>query len=224
MKNLIKFHALTQRGFKGCLLCLLSFALLSCIGVNADIVFNADNSGSITLEYRVNHALMNLGQFDSNEAYPILPLGRNDFERTLSRVPGLSLVSHNIRTEDLDTVIRARLRFADIDALLGFLDQSGRGAIYVNEHNSQKLILVLGTGHMSRNNDIDDFIRDISASYNISFSFSFPAEASLALLDDQGQDFNAAIHINPRGRNIGFSVALENVLYADNGLIAQIVF
>ena len=229
MKTLLDFlarkDAKAQRRIEGFLLCLLSIGFLSsCIGVNTNISFNADNSGTISLEYRVNQALLSLGRFDGNEAYPTLPVGRIDFERTIARVPGLSLVSHSTRDEAMDSIITARLRFRDINALLGFLDASGSLAMYGNEQGSQKLTLVLGTGILNRDNTLYELIRDISGSYNISFSFSFPSDASLELLDNQGRANNAASQINPQGRNIMFSMPLEHVLYADNGLIAQIMW
>ena len=58
-----------------CIVMLLS----SCIGVNADMVVQANGSGSITLEYHVSQFLESLGKLDGNENWPLIPVGRADF-------------------------------------------------------------------------------------------------------------------------------------------------
>ena len=71
------------------LLCLSAVVLNSCLGVSADITIKADGSGKIALEYRVSQALESLGKLDGNG--PAIPVGKADFERSVSRIPGLRL-------------------------------------------------------------------------------------------------------------------------------------
>ena len=76
-----------------CFLAFVSVVFFSCMGVSSQIKLNADGSGTIKLEYRVALELENVGKLDGNEAYPPVPMGKIDLERSIARVSGLRLVS-----------------------------------------------------------------------------------------------------------------------------------
>jgi len=115
------------------LLCGAALLCTSCLGIAADITIRADGSGKISLEYRVSQMLESLGRLDGNEGWPAIPVGRADFERSLSRIPGIrmSFFSSQEKPNALggrDLVTNVTLEFANAAALLAFLDNSGTHA------------------------------------------------------------------------------------------------
>jgi hypothetical protein len=74
----------------------------------------SNGSGRITLEYRVSNMAEAIGALDGNERWPTIPVGRADWERTVERFPGLSLVSFSRREGNKDTVYNVRLDFVNL--------------------------------------------------------------------------------------------------------------
>jgi hypothetical protein len=130
-----------KRFFLSCLL-VLSALFSSCIGVDSKINIRRDGSGTIDLEYRVSEELQALGELDGNERKPTVPVGRLDFERSVSRVEGLSLVSYAEKRRDNDRIYTAALAFTGLEALTAFLSGALGGAVL--DRNSLSLSLSNG--------------------------------------------------------------------------------
>jgi len=198
--------------------------LTSCVGVNADIVFNSDNSGTITLEYRISNLMESLGKQDGNEGYPVVPVGRTDLERTVARIPGMKILSWNSRDEKTDRVIITKLQFANPEALLLFFDPSGEKAFYSKDRDSQKMTLVLSEGRTSQNRDLEDLLRRVSAGYKIAMTISSSSEGRLSLLDNEGRPVTDKADLVSYSKKVSFSLPLENILFAQNGIRAEFIW
>jgi hypothetical protein len=180
--------------------------LSSCIGVNADMVLRANGSGSITLEYRVSQFLESLGKLDGNENWPLIPVGRADFERSVQRIDGLKLVSFASKKQEPDVVYTVKLAFSTLDALVRFLDATSNHAVLTREAGKTRLSLTL-----SRGKDIDpellSLFTSVSQPYSIALSLSTPNNAALSVSGDI-----AGVSIVPNGRKVSFSAPLPALL------------
>jgi hypothetical protein len=181
-------------------------SLCSCLGVQADIVLNPDNSGTVTLEYRISRYLESLGKQDGNERWLPVPTGKADFERTLERLPGIAMLSFSSKDDGKDLVITVKLRFADMDALLRFLDASGNRAVYVRENASQLLSLTLSKGGAGGNRDLADLFAKVSEGYKVSISLDLPREGTLTAPALEGADMRR------QGKKLSCSLPLRTVL------------
>ena len=188
-------------------------AITSCLGVNADIVLNSDNSGNLNLEYRISRILDSLGRLEGNEGRPPIPVGRIDFERTVNRIPGMRLLSYNSREDARDRIIRVRLQFSNIDALLKFLDAAGEKAVYTRG-DSQKLTFTLNQGGRSRNPELDALVAQITQDYNINISMNIASGEINASLDTMG----TGVELRSQGRRASSSLPLGFILLAENPL------
>ncbi|MDR2618972.1 MAG: hypothetical protein LBC62_08890 [Treponema sp.] len=193
-------------------LLLLILSLCSCIGVSADIVLNPDNSGTVTLEYRISRYLESLGKQDGNERWLPVPAGKADFERTLERLPGIAMLSFSSKDDGKDLVITVKLRFADMDALLRFLDASGNRAVYVRENASQRLTLTLSKGGAGGNRELADLFAKVSEGYMVSISLDLPSEGTLTAPDLEGAE------IRRQGKKLSCSLPIKTVLSSKEGL------
>ncbi|MCL2044085.1 MAG: hypothetical protein FWG89_08105 [Treponema sp.] len=194
------------------LLCLAVLGLNSCLGVSADISIRANGSGQIVLEYRVSQALESMGRLDGNERWPAIPVGRDDFERGVARIPGLRLSGFSARDVSgagggRDLLTRVTLDFQDIPALLSFLGGAGDSASHTVENGSNVLRLVLAVPS-SLNADLVSLLREVSDGYEIGIGLSVPRNASLAVLPSDVSASRVVSH----GRRVSFTIGLADML------------
>ena len=211
------------------------FFLNSCIGASADISIRADGSGRIALEYRISKMLESLGRQDGNEHRPIIPAGREDFERGVARIPGLTLRSFSskeVRSTSgfgganggSDIVTKAVLEFRDTAALLSFLDITGSHASLVqgNEpHSAQMLRLVmLEPSARALNADMVSLLEEACAGYELKISLSVPKTASLTVTPPSV----SAARVVSSGKKVSFAVEIGELLALSDGLALEIVW
>ena len=193
------------------------FLLNSCLGLDMNIALNQNGSGTISLEYRISKSLDSLGKLDGNERWNTIPAGRADFERTLSRLPEIKLISFSSKEDQRDVIISAKLAFSDINGLLAFLDASGRRSSFSGNAGSGRLLITLSGGAKNNDANLLKLIEEISASYSIKMSMSFPGEGDLAVLDNTGK----ALETQKRGKTVSCSFPLYDVLSSANGINAE---
>lgn len=194
---------------------LMSLSMLgACIGVQADVTINRDGGGIITLEYRMSRLLESLGKLDGNAAWPPVPVGKADFERTVARIDGLELLSFtsNARTDPVTT--RVKLQFADPEALFRFLDSGGRNARFYREGGKDCVSLTLGGEHESRDPDLAALAAGLSEGYSIDLRFSLPRNAELTVTDGTGKPLGLppAGTLTAKGGDVAFSVPLGDLI------------
>ena len=197
--------------------------ITSCVGIDADIVLNSDNSGTVNLEYRISRMLDSLGLLDGNEGRPPVPVGRVDFERTLDRLPGMKMVSFSSREDSKDKIITVKLQFSNIDALVGFMDAAGQKAVY-SGGESKRLNFILIRGSRTSNPGLDALLEQISSGYKVNMSVNFPSEGTMTLFDSTGaqkSELTEDMEINNKGKKVTCSIPLGTVLTLGKGLSVE---
>lgn len=165
----------------------LFLSLSSCIGVNSNVTIRQNGTGTIQLEYRISRMFEALGKLDGNEKQFPLPVGRTDFERTIGRVPGLTLVSYSTSQDKKDMVVKAELSFASLNALIGFLDASGQSASLKTENGTRTMGLLLVRGIKNVDKDLENLVRSVFDGYTIDVRFSLPSTPTVSVLGAVGQ-------------------------------------
>jgi len=199
------------------------FLLSSCIGISMDITLNRDGSGTIALEYMVSQSLESLGRLDGNERWNTIPVGRADFERTMDRLPGMKLLSFSSREFGKDLATNAKMEFANLRSLMAFLDAGGLRSSLQGDAASGRIFLTLSEGTARKNPALDKLIADISVSYFVRMSMTFPTEGSLNMTDAKGITIQALpeSHIRTRGEQVSFDIPLYEVLSSTGGINAE---
>ncbi|MDR2922260.1 MAG: hypothetical protein LBU85_02815 [Treponema sp.] len=207
--------------------------LNSCFGLAADITMNRDGSGKISLEYRISRAAEAIGRLDGNERWQIIPAGRADFERTLARIPDMRLVSFSTREEpspktgDRDIVNKVELEFKNTEALLAFLDPSGKRAVLVREGDKNRLSINLNEGVSPQANaDLLDLLRQVSDGYELEISFSTAGDSALALSDSRGNAIQPpdGSRVVLSGKKVSLKMGTGQVIGLRQGLAAHFLW
>jgi hypothetical protein len=213
------------------LLSLCAVLFSSCIGIKADITIRANGSGRISLEYRVSRQMDSLGQLDGNRGQPTIPLGRQDFERSLDRLPGLKLASFSSKQDEKDTITKAEIDFTRIDELLPFLDAAGQAVSLSRTGGKTSLRLTLSPGangnQVAGNTEppsiapeLLSLVEAVSQGYEVAISLSGPKETSLALFDHTGQPLQVLNGIEwvKSGKKASAAIPLSQLLSLKDGL------
>jgi len=207
------------------MLCLLAVVLNSCLGVSADITIKADGSGKIALTYRVSQALESMGRLDGNEKMPAIPVGRTDFERTVSRIPGLKLSkysSKNTRSDSgggSDLVTNITLDFKDTTALLAFLDSAGSHAAMPQEGtNSLLRLTILDPSDGISNPDLLSLLREVSGGYELVITLNLPRNATLTTIPAS----IPAAKLVSSGKKVSFTIGMGELLTLGDGVALEI--
>ena len=185
-----------------------------------DITLNRDGSGIITLEYLVSKSLDSLGRLDGNERWNTIPVGRADFERTMARLPEMKLLSFSIKEQGRNLATNAKMEFANLRALMAFLDAGGLRSSLQGDAASGRILLTLSEGTGRRSPGLDKLIADISDSYSVSMSMTFPAGGNLLVTDAKGLALPAmpGSEIKPAGKQVSFAIPLYEVLSSTGGI------
>jgi len=196
--------------------CFLLIFLGSCFGMSMDITMYAEGSGKIVLEYRVSKALEALGRLDGNQKWPSIPVGKADFERSISRMTDLKLLSLTEKNDLSDLVTSVELEFNNPQALITFLNGSGSSASLSAENGLNRLLLALWEAPAEPvNADLLSLLQEISAGYRFSFSFTAPKAASL----------RTSVNIDEtvtNGKKVSFQADTGSILTHNNSLILEI--
>jgi hypothetical protein len=194
------------------------------LDVSADITIKADGSGKIDLTYRVSQALESIGRLDGNEKMPAVPVGRVDFERTVSRIPGLKLSkygSKNIRSDSgsSDLVTNVTLDFKDTTALLAFLDSTGSHTAMVQEGQGALLRLtLLDPSDGLSNPDLLSLLQKVSGTYEFGITLNLPRNASITTIPAAVP----AAKVVSSGRKVSFHIGMGELLSLKEGLALEI--
>ena len=196
--------------------------LNSCIGASADISIRANGSGSMALEYRVPMMLESIGRLDGNERWPIIPVGRADFERSLARIPGLHLKSFSSREvrgarAGNDLLVKAVLEFDDTASLLNFLDLTGSHASLTQDNQNLLRIVLADPSPQAKNADLISLLKEVSAGYELQISMSAPQSASLAVYPSNVQ----GARVVSQGRKVSFAIGTGELLSLSEGLVLE---
>jgi len=213
----------SRKGYGGKLLIILPFLFLlnSCIGLSMEIQMRRNGSGRLVLEYRVSRMAEVIGRLDGNENWPIIPVGRADFERTLARIPGMRLVSYSSSEGAQDVITNITLEYENTEALLKFIDPSGSRASLITENQSGRLGIILNEPVPSDyDEDLLKLVKQVSAGYGLSISFSAEGNSALSFTDGEGTAAQApaAAQTVTSGRKTSLSIGIIDLLEIREGI------
>jgi len=196
-----------------------AFFLGGCFGASMDISIYSNGSGKIVLEYKVSEMMESLGRLDGNEKWQTIPVGKADFERMVSRIPGLSLKSVAASQQSNTLVTKAELAFDNIEALVVLLNGGANAASFSTENGQNRLRLTLAEPEkQALSGDMLSLLKMISSPYEISCSLSVPKEANLT--------FNPGdipfTQLTAKGRKVSFSIGTGEILELKDGLVVDI--
>ena len=215
------------------LILLTAFIFSSCVGLASEIHLRPDGSGSMSLEYRISRELESLGKLDGNERWPPVPAGKADFERTAARLPGLTLKSFTTKTTEKDIINRATLDFANLEALVRFLNgsvgdtTSGQGASLSRDGAKTRLTLRFSAGD---GGGVDPALLALAASvmegYVLDFSLTTPVAPELRVLDASGgvRREAPAGTVTVKGNRAAFSAPMAELLAGTEPVILEILW
>jgi hypothetical protein len=203
--------------------------MVSCVGIRADVVIQANGSGTITVEYRVSRSLDNLGKLDGNERWLTVPVGEADFRRAVDRLDGVELVSFASKTNAAQSASAAvvntvKLKFDAIDSLLGFLDATGGRADFAARNGKNRLSLVLAPKNSGVDPDLLALFAAASSGYACVVTVSVPSEGLLSVLDADGKPLIIPDAEVRQGAPLSFSVPLGTLLSVREGVALEILW
>jgi hypothetical protein len=199
----------------------------SCVGASMEIVLRPDGSGTIALEYRLAKDLESLGKLDGNENWPVIPVGKADFERSAARIEGLSLRSFSEKTTAADRIFQAKLEFAAPDALLRFMDDSGQTASLDRDGGRNRLALSFANAPgLDRDPQLRALLAATFEGYALDFGITLPRQPELRVGDGRGgyAESPSAGTALLRGNRVSFSAPMAELLGAPQPVRLEIVW
>lgn len=208
-----------------CLCALIPVLFLSCIGTSSKITFNDDGSGTLVQEYRVSLELEHLGALDGNEAQPAVPAIRSDLEKTVARIPGLSLVSYKTSEDGKDRIHRAEIAFASPEALSA-LFAANEQLLTVDFPGKRILVTLPGSEETENDEMFREMVTEEFSGYMFDISFSLPGTARYTWLDQDGNPLPDPAAIpgtcSLSDKTIDYSVSMADIVYLDNSRSLEI--
>jgi len=199
----------------------------SCIGISMDIQMNRDGSGKLTMEYRISNMLDSLGSFSGNESLPTIPVGRQDWERTAERIPGMKLTSYSKRETAQDTIISANLDFSNPNALVSFLTSSYTGgssgeniSINHNGNTGSFDFIIFNQPDAEYDTNLISLFQSVFNDYDLSISFSAPGNSTMTITDGKGNTIPAPASAATvsSGRRVSMTMDVFNIINLPQGL------
>jgi hypothetical protein len=165
---------------------LTAFMLTACLGMESEIDIKQNGSGTVNMTYRISNELFSMGALPGNENYPPVPAGREDFERTFNRIPGMEMTSYAEKADARDRIFLIKASFDNLDALVKFLDAQGKQASL--EHKDGKTILSIkfDIDGKALNPDMAPILPIIFESYFFDFTLSLPRNCEVSYMDGNG--------------------------------------
>lgn len=92
--------------------------LASCLGVAVETRFNADGSGTMTMQMRISKSVIEMGQESEGDTGFDIPTSKEDIEAQYEGVPGVELVEVIEEETAEDLIITATVEFESFEALI----------------------------------------------------------------------------------------------------------
>jgi hypothetical protein len=163
----------------------------ACLGLKTEIDIKRNGGGTINMEYRVANDILALGTLSGNENSPPIPIGKEDFERTFDRIPGIKMTSYSEKADGDNRLFLIKSEFNNLEALAGFLDSQGRQLTV--ERKGGKTILSIGFEIDDEGIDPDfiPILPKIFEDYYMDFNITLPNNCEVSYLDGNGSVLSA---------------------------------
>jgi hypothetical protein len=170
---------------------LTALMLAACLGTETGINIKRDGSGTINMTYRLANELFMLETLPSNDGEPPFPVGKEDIERTFSRIPGMEMTSYSEKEDEGDRIFSIAAKFDSLDALASYLDGQGDLAAIRYDGGMTSLSMNLGVDSSSLDPDLTPMLPIIFDGYYMDFKISFPRSCTVSYTDKDGAELPA---------------------------------
>lgn len=190
-------------------LLIASAALASCVGISADTEIRADGSGTVAFEYRVSRLVESMGKLEGTDRWLPLPFEEDEFERSVLGTPGLTLSDFSAKADETDRTVRASVSFSNLNALVLFLNATGRAATLVEVGGRRTLSLRVAEGGGPLDPDLKRMTDAVFSGYAVSLRFRLPSAPTA----QGGGTVDAA------SRRVAFSAAVPELLSSEKPIV-----
>ncbi len=204
-----------------------SLALLaaSCVGIRSDIDIRADGSGTIVLEYRISRLVEGMGKLDGNENLLPLPVGRSDLERTVGRVPGLTLTSFASTQDEKDITVKASFAFTSLETLGAFLDATGRAATLASVDGNRVLTLRFSEGGGPLDPDLQKLVDSVFSGYDLDLRIQVPGNPGFGMTDATGKAIPATVGTATVAQRVArYQAPIADILNAKDPIVLNLTW
>ena len=158
------------------LFCFLILLFSSCVGVETNISFREDGSGTVTLVYQISHMVVHLGTTEGEKVVP-LPVSEEDFKRAVESIDGLVLKSVKQTEDEKNVTITAKIDFQNIEAFSQVESFTNMPATLQKSDGLMVFEQVITTGEEEKiDEDSLKLVKTIFEGYSISFRVTTPGE------------------------------------------------
>jgi hypothetical protein len=169
------------------------------------------------MEYRISGMAEVIGKLDGNESWPVIPVGRADWERTIERISGASLVSFSSRQSQQDIITNVTLNFDNAEAMLKFLDPTGKRTSL----GADCFELIINEPLPSTINDhLLELVRQVTDGYTFTISFSAEGNSNMIITDGNRKEIPVPVssQVVSSGKKTSLSIAIYEIITSTEGL------
>ena len=135
------------------LLGLILTMLTSCLGVEMEVAFNPDGSGTMTLVFKVSQELLEMGE---EQAGVNIPLNSSDLEEEYGAIEGVTVEEIFQEETESNRIITAKLKFDDFNALSGDDEFPAEGASLSTKDQQTIFKMLVGQPDASSQENAED--------------------------------------------------------------------
>jgi len=228
----MKSNTISLAGLKLLLIILSSILLSSCFGMETRIILNEDGTGTVNLVYRVSQMLARFGTVSETSADLPLPVEREDFERVMTQLDGITLQRYSQEETEDNRIITADVEFSSLEALsilLG-IDENSDIEVEMNGENGRFRYTIFrvteetvdgetGEGEETEGERPVDpqslaLIQSLFADYRLSYTLEVPGQIDSSLPGS----------IEENGNSAAFDIAISEALATENDLVWEVVW
>ncbi|MDD3980790.1 MAG: hypothetical protein RBT72_00655 [Spirochaetia bacterium] len=198
-----------RRLFYGLALVAAAVLLASCVGMDTKVEISSEGSGTVAAEYRISEELAAFGELEANKELLPIPLSREDVEKSLAGSEGLELKSWSSKKAGTDLLISTVIAFDDLDALMFYLDPSGKLATHSAGPAGQEIRFSLGDRMPSLDQEMKMLAEVAFDPYAFNFSVQLPKAPQRA------ESAHPAITKRQEGNTVHFEGRMRDIIVTE---------
>lgn len=171
-------HALFRVGIAAAV-AFLVFPLASCLSLEAEIDLRNAEAMLLTMHYRVDGTLWELGVFDADSSERAVPVTRRDVEETALRYDDVTVELYRQESEEDTMRITVSYRVGSVESMEALWGHTGGGSLHFDPL-SGLVEIPLAPGQDAITRDQREFLREIFAGRTMQLAVVTPFTVSRA--------------------------------------------
>ena len=195
------------------LIMIILLTLTSCIGIESQISFRGDGSGTLTLIYTVSQMIKDLDTGGNDKNLP-LPVSEEEFNRTVENIDGLNLLNIKQKEDEENIYIEASLEFDSIDALnqIGNRNQMDLSLTVENGITTFRQVIFGSNEDQEVSEDSIKMLETFFKGYELSFVINTPSSIKEYSLGE----------LNPDNKKLTYRVTIPELMRMDGEKILEV--